>query len=105
VVTAGFGTFSAGGNAQDNTYATTARTGDGTLVMTYMPTARPVDVDMTKLATAATARWYDPTTGAYTAISGSPFANTGKRTFTPPTAKHADGYDDWVLVLETNPPN
>jgi len=32
VVAAGYGDFEAGGNAQDNTYATTARTADGTLV-------------------------------------------------------------------------
>jgi hypothetical protein len=104
VVLSGFGTFSASGSAQDNTYATTARTADGTLVMTYIPTARPFDVDMTKLAASAVARWYDPTTGAYTTVSGSPLANAGRKTFTPPTAKHADGYDDWVLVLETSPP-
>jgi len=42
VVAAGYGDFEAGGNAQDNTYATTARTADGTLVMTYMPTARTI---------------------------------------------------------------
>jgi hypothetical protein len=104
VVTAGLGTLATTGSAQDNDYATTARTDDGTLVMTYMPTARAVTVDMTKLAGAATARWYDPTTGTWTAITGSPFANTGTHVFTPPTAKHADSYSDWVLVLETTPP-
>jgi hypothetical protein len=50
------------------------------------------------------ARWYDPTTGAFTAISGSPFANSGTRAFSPPAANHADGFSDWVLVLETQPP-
>jgi hypothetical protein len=104
VVVSGFGTYADTGNAQDNTYATTARTADGSLVMTYMPTARAVTVDMTKLAGSAVGRWYDPAAGVYSAITGSPFANTGMHVFTPPAAKHADGFDDWVLVLETNPP-
>jgi hypothetical protein len=104
VVVAGMGSYSETGNAQDNTYATTARADDGTLVMTYMPSARAVTVDMTKLAGSATGRWYDPTNGTFTAITGSPFANTGMKTFTPASAKHADGYADWVLVLETKPP-
>jgi hypothetical protein len=104
VVTAGLGTYADTGNAQNNDYATAARTADGTLVMTYMPTARTITVDMTKLAGSATARFYDPTTGAYTAVPGSPLPATGTKTFTPPAAKHADGFDDWVLVLETSPP-
>jgi chitodextrinase len=33
-------------------------------------------------------------------ISGSPFANTGARQFTPPGG-NSEGSDDWVLVLET----
>jgi len=31
-----------------------------------------------------TARWFDPTSGTFTAISGSPFANTGSHNFTTP---------------------
>jgi hypothetical protein len=104
VVTAGYGDFEAGGNAQDNTYATTARTADGTLVMSYMPTARTITCDMTKLAGNATARWFDPTTGTYTNVDGSPLAATGSKAFTPPSGKHMDGFDDWVLVLETTTP-
>jgi hypothetical protein len=112
VVTSGVGSCMAssatqGGsapNAQEDTCATTARTADGTLIITYMPQARSISVDMTKLSATATARWFDPTTGAFTAIAGSPLANTGTRVFTPPTATHSDGYSDWALVLETSPP-
>jgi hypothetical protein len=106
VVTSGLGNFDASNstNAQDNTYATTARTPDGTLVMTYMPTARAIGVDMTQLSGPAYAQWYDPSVGTYSAVAGSPLPNTGTKMFTPPAAKHADGYDDWVLVLETKPP-
>ena len=105
IVVSGIGTYADTGNAQDNTYATTAATADGTLVMTYMPTARAITVDMSKLAGSAVARWYDPTTGDYTEIAGSPLDNSGMKPFTPPTAKHADGFDDWVLVLRPVRPN
>jgi len=101
VVTAGYGTFSnAQVSNQGDTYAPTARIPDGSLVLTYMPTARAITVNMTQMAGATTARWYDPTTGTYTAITGSPFQNTGSRAFTPPSTTHADGSTDWVLVLE-----
>ncbi len=112
VVTSGLGTCMASSalqgqsnpNAQDNTCATAARTADGALVIAYMPTARGITVDMSKLAATATARWYDPTSGAFTTVAGSPLPNSGTRTFTPPANNHGDGYNDWVLVLETSPP-
>jgi hypothetical protein len=62
-----------------------------------------VAVNMTRLAGAATARWFDPSRGTYIPIDGSPLANRGKHTFTPP-ANNADGDGDWVLILETEPP-
>lgn len=104
VVVSGLGNYSETGSAMDNTHATAAMTPSGSLVVTYMPTARTVGVDMTKLAASAVARWFDPTTGKLTPITGSPFPNLGMTEFTPPTMKHADGYDDWVLILETTPP-
>ena len=99
VVTAGYGTFSSSGSLGSNDYLTAARTPDGSLVMAYMPTIRTITVDMSKLSGAATAQWYDPTNGTYTAIAGSPFANTGAKQFTPPGSNNA-GVGDWVLVLE-----
>src|SRR5206468_7153755 len=100
VVTAGYGTYTASnGDVNTDTYATTARIPDGTLVMTYMPTLRSITVNMAKLAATATARWFDPSNGAFVSIAGSPFANSGSRSFTPP-GNNADGDDDWVLVLE-----
>ena len=55
------------------------------------------------LAAQAIARWYDPSRGTYRQIAGSPFANRGKRNFTPP-GNNADGDGDWILILETEPP-
>ena len=70
---------------------------DGTLVMTYLPSTQTITVDMSKLASPASARWFDPTDGSYKAIAGSPFANS--RQFRPP-ANNAAGDGDWVFVLE-----
>jgi hypothetical protein len=96
-----FKRFTGFGSITTNTYATSARTSDGSLVMTYLPTIRTVMVDMSKLAGLTTARWFDPTNGTYVAINGSPFPNAGNRRFTPPgNNSTADG--DWVLVLEAD---
>jgi hypothetical protein len=46
-----------------------------------------------------TARWFDPSNAAFTAIGS--FANTGTQTFTPP-GNNGDGDGDWVLVLEAD---
>jgi hypothetical protein len=103
MVTDGYGTpapFGTGAVTTD-TYATAARTPDGTLAIAYMPTTRTITVDMSKLSGPASARWYDPTTGEYIDVSGSPFANTGSRGFAPPGNNH-DGDEDWVLVLEVS---
>ena len=75
----------------------------GRLVLAYTPVAHTLTVNMTKLAASATARWFDPSVGTYTSISGSPFANTGTRNFTTP-GNNSAGDGDWVLVLETQPP-
>jgi hypothetical protein len=89
------------GSVTTDTYVTAARTSDGTLIIAYMPTIRTITVDMSKLSGPATARWYDPTIGKYIDVSGSSFANTGIREFTPAGRNH-DGDGDWVLVLEAN---
>ena len=99
VVTAGYGTSSTQLPVHTNDYATAAGTPDGSLVMVYMPTRRTITVDMTKLTANVRARWFDPTNGMYTTVTGSPFPNAGIRTFTP-TGNNAGGDPDWVLVLQ-----
>jgi hypothetical protein len=91
------------GHVDDSDYVTTARTPDGSLVMAYMPTARTIKVDMTRLGGTARAQFYDPSNGTYHPVAGSPLPNTGAQTFAPP-GPNADGDGDWVLVLETQPP-
>lgn len=105
VVIRGRGKYSTNGSMATNTYATAARTPDGSLVMAYMPTVRPIMIDMSKLSGAATARWFDPTNGSYVTAGGSPFINMGGRRFIPP-GNNSAGDGDWVLILEaTTPPD
>jgi hypothetical protein len=103
VVTDGYGTPAPLGTCSvtTDTYLAAARTSDGDLVIAYMPTIRTIVVDMSKLSGTAAARWYDPTTGEYISVGGSPFANVGMRQFAPPGKNHG-GDGDWALVLETH---
>jgi hypothetical protein len=103
LVIAGYGTFdgtATPGNHYNMTsdYVTAGRTPDGSLAMAYMPTFRPITVDLTQLRGPAEAQWYDPCCGRYVAIKGSPFTNAD-HVFIPPR-HNADGDDDWVLVLQ-----
>ena len=89
------------GSISTNTYASAASTSDGSLVVAYLPTIRPVAVDMSKLAGPARARWYDPANGKYLDAGDLPLPNAGRRWFTPPGANSA-GDGDWVLLLEAS---
>jgi uncharacterized protein DUF4038/collagenase-like protein with putative collagen-binding domain len=82
-----------------NDYAVLSRTSDGTLAMAYLPTVRPVTLDLARLRAPIRARWYDPSSGAYIAARSAPAAPS-PTTFQPPGC-NADGDADWVLVLET----
>jgi hypothetical protein len=104
VVTRGFGNFGKDDRTAGGDYVTAARTTDGNLVMAYIPStgtgARTITVDMAKLSGPTKARWYNPTTGTYAVINGSPLANTASREFATP-GDNGTGTNDWVLVLET----
>jgi len=93
----GYGKYSTSDPIPDDNYATAARTGDGTLVLAYLPTRRKVTIDMTKLAGQTQAFWFDPTNEGETFIGN--FSNTGTQDFTPPVHNH-DGDADWVLLME-----
>ncbi|MBV8091703.1 MAG: DUF4038 domain-containing protein [Acetobacteraceae bacterium] len=63
-----------------------------------------VTVAMNQLGTSPTARWYDPTSKAFTTIcspSGTA-CSTGSQTFTP-TGANGAGDPDWVLVITAAP--
>jgi Protein of unknown function (DUF4038)/Putative collagen-binding domain of a collagenase len=85
----GAGTYTAEGDVLDSDYATAAITPDGTFGLVYVPTSRTIEVDMSKMAEGAVARWFDPTDGSFRdAPSGE----------TP--GKNAAGDEDWILVVE-----
>jgi len=87
VVTGGLGEF----NGMD--YLAAARTADGSTLIAYMPTARTVTVDLSKLSGASLrAWWFDPRSGQ--AQSAGEYSTTGPLHFSPP----AEG--DWGLVID-----
>jgi hypothetical protein len=75
---------------------TSTRDREGTYAMVYAPVGRSFSVRMSVIAgTRVKAWWFNPRTGASTAIGT--FANTGERAFTPPDKGEML---DWVLVLD-----
>jgi len=87
LVTTGLGEF------RGLDYLAAARSYDGGTAIAYMPTARPITVNLTKLCgTRVIAWWYDPRTGE--AQPAGEFPAAGSREFAPP------GEGDWALVLD-----
>jgi hypothetical protein len=104
VVTAGFGSYDATNlNVTTANYATTAWIADGSASITYDSAGNALTVNMAKFNASVSAAWYDPSNGTFQTVSGSPFANSGSKTFTPPSATNHDENSDWVLALEVNP--
>jgi len=82
-------------------YVAAAATPDGTLLVAYVPPAHsgPITIDMTAMSGPTRARWFNPTTAAYTDAGVLP---SGTLTdFTPPPGGcRGSAVDDWVLLLE-----
>jgi hypothetical protein len=95
IVTQGRGTL-----GQDD-YVSAGLATDGSFLLIYIPVARPIHVDLSRLSGNSKARWFDPTNGHYQSVQDAPFANAGTHEFTPP-APNAGGDTDWVLVLESS---
>jgi len=90
VITAG-----AGSNGGTD-YAVLAKSTDGRLAIAYLPSSRAITLNLTTMAAHApiNARWYNPSNGVFTAVTGSPLAAAAGIALTPPAA------GDWVLLLE-----
>ena len=95
-VTSGYGSFTSQGNVESSDYATTAATPDGSLLMSYLPVGGTVTLDASRLRRRATARWYDPASGAYS--PARPLPHSAKVNLTAPGKNH-DGDSDWLLVV------
>ena len=99
--TAGFGTghlTELPENANYITVAADSLTGSAHLAVAYFTVSATLTIDLSKFAGTITAKWFDPTNGSLTAVSGSPFTNTGTHNFTPTGSNNA-GDPDWVLLL------
>ena len=103
LVTAGRGSCPSTGSIVGVNCVTAAETPDKTLALAYLPdpggTLSTITVNLAQMAGSTTARWFDPTNGTFTSISGSPFTNSGSHSFTPP-GNNSAGDADWVLVLQ-----
>ena len=87
LVTGGLGEF------WGNDYVAAAATPDGRTLISYLPSARTITVDLAKLGPPRfNAWWFDPRTGQATAAGT--FPPQPAQQFTPP----AEG--DWVFVLD-----
>jgi hypothetical protein len=95
-------TFATAGYGNLLTTVTTALASDGSFAISYLPAVAGLTVDLAQISGPSTkAQWYDPSSGTYTTISGSPFPNSGPHTFTP-TGANSTGATDWVLLLESS---
>ncbi|MBI1881524.1 MAG: glycoside hydrolase family 140 protein [Chloroflexi bacterium] len=87
VVTDGLGEF----NGLD--YLAVALTRDGRTLIAYMPTARTITVDLSKVSgEQAVGWWFNPRTGA--AQPAGEFPTRGQVQLAPP------GEDDWALIMD-----
>ena len=91
---------SGGSPVSSSDYVAAVATPDGKLLVAYIPPAHSgsITVDMGAMSGLTRARWFDPTSAAYSGI-GTGFTNSGPRAFTPPGSNNA-GANDWVLVLD-----
>jgi hypothetical protein len=96
--------FLIGGLGPEDARAVAARASDGSFAIIYLPSNRPITVDLGQLAGPDVAvRWYDPADGGFFPTRGSPFLATGYRQFMPDRERNSSGFDDWVLILESLP--
>jgi hypothetical protein len=80
-----------------------ASTADRRLAVAFFSASATATIDMSQMIGPTTARWFDPSSGNFTTVSGSPFFNGGTRSFSTPGAA-SDGSPTWLLVLQATPP-
>jgi hypothetical protein len=78
-----------------------ALTDDGSLALAYLPKGGTVQVAMDRLHGSIDASWFDPTSGQFKSVEGSPLEDKGKRGFLSP-GQNSAGDSDWVLLLQTS---
>jgi hypothetical protein len=80
-------------------YVAAARASDGSFLVAYVPTGKPITVRLSTLSGPdGEAAWFDPRTGVRRRIGA--LAGESERRFTPPSAGRGN---DWVLVIDFTP--
>ena len=72
--------------------------GDGSFALVYLPSSRPIVVELKKLGYRVKANWFDPVSGNLVPVAQFSTQESGQQVFTPPEF-NAAGDEDWVLVL------
>jgi hypothetical protein len=86
----------AAGQGEGEDLVRAARAEDGSFLLAYLPTGKPVSIKMSQVSgKTVKAQWYDPREGTWKKIGEYP--NTGDREFVAPSQGERS---DWVLVLE-----
>jgi hypothetical protein len=86
----------AAGQGEGEDHVQAARAEDGSFVLAYVPTGKPLSIRMDTISgKEVKAQWYDPRKGTWVSIGQ--FPNAGVREFVAPATGDRD---DWVLVLE-----
>lgn len=91
-----------------NTTITACATATGTWLLAYVPSdggtsTRSFSIDCRSQSGSSRARWFNPTTGVYTDITGGSYSianSDGSHAFTTP-GDNGESENDWMLVLDT----
>ncbi|MEP7141415.1 MAG: DUF4038 domain-containing protein [Ferruginibacter sp.] len=100
VFISGRGAFNAGTAPGGEEYATGAFAKDNSVAVLYLPGYRKVGVNLERFKNQITIKWLDPSNGNYIALKKK-FNNKSVEYFTPPFLKNSQGFEDWVLIVET----
>jgi hypothetical protein len=80
-----------------------AATPEGDLLVVYVPPdgdgPRAFAVDLSRMRSASTGRWYDPSTGAFLPLAGALPRSAAVEVETP--GRNGAGANDWVLIVES----
>lgn len=90
--------FLVSGHGAEDRRAVAAAASNGSFALAYIPTARPVNLDLSRLAgNSIAAEWIDPSSGDSAPVEGSPFPPLPQTFLPPPTNR--SGSSDWILKL------
>jgi hypothetical protein len=94
-----------GGYGKDVTTAITARAPDRKLSVTYIPSTgidrRELTVDAGQFSGSISPRWFNPSTGHFSQVDGTPLANHGFFKISTP-GDNGTQANDWGLLLEVH---